>query len=257
MRLAFFLFTACVLTSASAIADSDGYQSRRTPVMQYGGYKPSDNAPVPTTQADPKDKRACCAGNGPPSWYIGVVGYVTFLKDVDIDRTAPFSDDTYTTDMGYGFGAQVGYLLTPDIRLELEIARRTNDLDKLNGQVPTLANGTYSAQKSTAYMANAYYDFHNSSNYTPYLGGGVGRAFIKAPVYYPGLQQFLKEWVLAYQFMAGVNYELETDINPIVFTFGYRYFSGQDPETKFNNAPITATYGNDSHNLELGGKFFF
>ncbi len=257
-----FAFISLIPAAWAGSFETDGsYQQHRKPVMQYGTYAPSGNAPVAQPVVDPKSKRACCVSEGPPRWYVGAVGFMVFLKDVDIDKTAsiPLATprDTYSSKLGFGFGGQVGYRITPEFRGELEVTRRTNDIDKLNGVKPTLSSGTYSSQKSNYYMVNGYYDYTNETSFTPYVGAGVGMRYTRAPVYYPNASTFLKEWTIAYQFMTGISYEVATDFNPIIFNFGYRYVTGQDAETKFKTAPIKATYNNDSHNLELGGKFLF
>lgn len=250
---------------AGSFENSDHYETRRVPSYQYGVYDPSQQ-PVPKkidATARGKNEQPCCRAGGAPRWYAGLSGFVVFLQDVGIKLESssfalPSNDDTYTTDFGFGFAAQIGYFVTPDIRAEFELAARFNDLDRLNGQSPQLNQGQYSAHTSLAYMLNGYYDFHNSSNFTPYLGAGAGVAFVKAPVQYDGYGQFLSVYTPAYQFMAGVSYMIDTGgLNPFIVHAGYRYFSGIDPEQDFKNFPITGTYSNDSHNFELGGKILF
>lgn len=253
------------------------YKARRKPIMQNGmhhqypqasspypaaqSYDIAPTARIPSTPANEKtaDKRSCCSSAKTPRWYVGFTGFVVFLRDQDLTRRSSTTTvtDTYTTDRGYAWGINAGYRITPTLRAELEYARRENDLESLNGGPPNIPNNTRALQKSNAYMANVYYDFINDSRFTPYLGAGVGMAMVKAPVKDDTFQQFFKERVLAYQFMAGVAYELDIDFNPITFNLGYRYFTGQDAETDYDQAPITGTFFNDSHNLELGGKFYF
>jgi opacity protein-like surface antigen len=243
---------------------ADGYHARRVPVMQRGAYQPSPNAPV--AQAIPGEgdgSRSCCRSNGTPRWYVGFTGFLVYLDDQDVELS-PVSflnkpKTIYTTKLGYGWGANVGYRITPEIRAEFEFARRESDTDKVIVTNP-IPPGTVSSQRSTSYMANVYYDFINSTSYIPYLGAGLGMSKVNAPIYYVagGQSTMLKEWTMSYQFMAGISYKLDLDLNPIVFNFGYRYFTGQDMEVNINGSNgAKATYFNDSHNLELGGRFYF
>jgi opacity protein-like surface antigen len=67
----------------------------------------------------------------------------------------------------------------------------------------------------------------------------------------------LKEWALGYQFMLGVNYGFRMGLTPFEVNLGYRYFTGQNGETKFKTEPGTVSFPNDSHNLELGARMYF
>ena len=94
------------------------------------------------------------------------------------------------TDSAFGGALAVGYnfhqrFLTP-VRAELEYAvfseargkrnalmRDFEDVNKLFG------NAEQRIQAQTLFV-NAYYDFHNNTAFTPYLGGGLGLAFLKS-----------------------------------------------------------------------------
>lgn len=65
------------------------------------------------------------------------------------------------------YGLAAGWYVNDNIRMELEGAYRTNDFE----------TGGRSDTWNT--MLNAYWDFHNSSSITPYLGFGAGWAFNK------------------------------------------------------------------------------
>lgn len=211
-----------------------------------------------------EDPRACCHGDGPPRWYGSLSGSAVFLQDTVINHTDPAfgGPEGQTFNTGYGISGAIGYQLFSGVRTELEIANRSNTLDKDPGATNSLPPGTSAQQSSVAIMANTYIDLHNSSNYTPYVGAGIGRAHVKNPRYYtnPGLGLTtgkIAGWTTAYQFMTGVSYEITNNFAPIYFNFGYRYFTGQDLDVKLNNAPGKFSVNNDSHNVELGLRIYF
>lgn len=110
-----------------------------------------------------------------------------------------FSKD-FDTSITYGIG--VGYHWTPNWRSDLTIERRGNSEYKMRGNYTYqqhLANvaappaygpgpttiridGTSSdatSIKSGVFMANTYYDWKNTSAFTPYIGGGIGFAYLE------------------------------------------------------------------------------
>ena len=111
-------------------------------------------------------------------------------------------------------------------------------------------------------MANGYYDYHNSTAYTPYLGAGFGVQQARNSRYYVNngtgvATPTLRGRSMAYQFMTGVSYEFETGITPMAVSLGYRYFTSPGINTHLRTAPGKFEFPNDSHNLELGGRIYF
>ena len=105
------------------------------------------------------------------------------------------------------------------------------------GVVNAPAIGTYSFSRSFAtnftisdvgsvqtwsLMANAWWDIHNSSNFTPYLGGGVGYAISSydGGAVYDGV-----DGNFAWQLGAGVDYKISEETQ---LGLGYRYFDAGD-----------------------------
>lgn len=82
-----------------------------------------------------------------------------------------------------GLGFAVGAKVNRNIRAELEIAVRGED----SVSSPYYGyDGVYSWEgvdkfsvSATSYMINGYYDFHNQSAFTPYVGLGIGMAKVK------------------------------------------------------------------------------
>ena len=209
----------------------------------------------------------CCHDNGgPPRWYAGMTGSAVFLNDVDIKHSsaAYTNPDGQKFHIGAGISGEVGYKLFSGIRTELEISQRNNTVSKDNAATNAIPAGKTVEQKSTAIMFNTYVDLHNSSSYTPYFGAGVGEVYVKNPRYYTDngtgqISDKLVAWTMGYQFMFGVNYELNTFQFPMEIGLGYRYFTGQDVKTKstLTNFPSNLSFSNTSQNIELGGRVYF
>jgi opacity protein-like surface antigen len=102
------------------------------------------------------------------------------------------------------------------------------------------------------FLANIYYDFKNTSPFTPYIGGGIGFATIYVS---QGTSNLNLLWfedddtVFAYQLGAGVGYDVSKNWT---IDLGYRYFGTSDPQ--FGNQ-FKADFG--SHNVSLGARYRF
>lgn len=88
-----------------------------------------------------------------------------------------------------------------------------------------------------ALMANAWFDLGNSTNFTPYVGGGIGYAISKfdGGAVYSGV-----DGNFAWQLGAGVNVEVSDSTS---IGLGYRYFDAGDVELTLPTpagAPTTA-----------------
>lgn len=121
----------------------------------------------------------------------------------DSDTTETGAPATLTTsyDTGWTLGAALGYNFG-NTRLEGEIAYQKADEDKASwAGVTSDATGDVSA---LSFLVNGYYDFTNSSAFTPYLSAGLGFAKIK----WAGDGYSVDDTVFAYQVGAGVGYAL-------------------------------------------------
>ena len=102
-------------------------------------------------------------------------------------------------------------------------------------------------------VLNGYYDFTNSSNFTPYVSAGLGFSKIEANDYNiigsgePDLND--DDTVFAYQVGAGVGYAVNAQFTIDV---KYRYFAAEDAKL-FETAEVEIA----SHDLLLGLRFNF
>ncbi len=124
-------------------------------------------------------------------------GAYAALKFIDsIQSTGKFSKSGDFDSLGMneysqntvGGGIFVGYDFYPQyqvpVRSELEYAIRSNmtktwdaNIDLLGKDVKASTKGEWNVQ--TLFL-NAYWDFHNSTAFTPYIGAGAGLGFIKS-----------------------------------------------------------------------------
>lgn len=169
-----------------------------------------------------------------------------------------YKNDTTKVDAklksGYAISGAVGYEFAPALRGEVEITHRNNDVKSIdvNG-VEQIARAGHTA--STAYMFNGYYDIDTGTAYTPYLGAGLGVAHVNAKSNVPGsiISVTGSDTVFAYQAMAGLEYELDTNFG----IYGeYRYFSSRKARVK-DSLGGKHRVGNDVHNFGLGLRYKF
>ena len=154
-----------------------------------------------------------------------------------------FGPGDLTFDPGFVLGGAIGYDFGNNVRLEGEIAYRSNDVDGVVG-------GSWNFS-GLSFMGNGYYDINLNSPLKPYLGGGVGFALFRSEIEVFGATSGDDDTLLAYQLMAGLGY----DINPkATITLGYRYFATAEDPT-FSVQGFESEYS--SHEFLLGARFRF
>lgn len=126
---------------------------------------------------------AFAADNG---FYLGLKFIDSIQSTGDVSRggaTTWFDVDNYTQNT-IGGGVFVGYDFYPmhqvPVRAEIEYAIRTNsetDWDLKGNAKAASLKGQWNLQ--TLFL-NAYWDFHNDTAFTPYVGAGVGMGFIQS-----------------------------------------------------------------------------
>lgn len=172
-----------------------------------------------------------------PNWYVGLHG--GWSMDDEYDATG----GDVETDGGYILGASLGYVPPTELpffnmtRYELEYTFRSNDVE---------APGTGEVEAHTA-MLNMLVDFDNQTNWTPYVGGGLGMASIEL--------DGEDDSVFAWQLMAGLDYE--PDAMPMtVWGIRYRYLGAQDADITTAGG-ATTEFEYDNHSVEATARFRF
>ena len=200
--------------------------------------------------------------------YFSVMAGGNLLEDAD--NTGGGITITSEFDTGFGFAGAGGYKYTNGIRVEGEIGYRQNDFDRLVvtndggvgvalgvGSLNGLSLDADDEVSALSFMLNGYYDFDLGSAWMPYVGGGVGLAFIDAEASVLGVTVVDDDdTVFAYQFGAGIGYVASTSqtFEEYVFTLDYRYFATADPTlTDTAGSGFDSEYS--SHYIGVGLRF--
>lgn len=187
-------------------------------------------------------------------WYASGNLGLSLVNDSDISVLG-IDIGEISFDPGFNVGGALGYDYG-SIRAEFEIAYHAWDMDEFSSPlvIPPLCpcSGPIDGDASAlSYMVNGYYDFQiTKSSVVPYLGVGIGGAYVNGDL---GLGDSDNDTVFAYQFMAGIGFE----INPLtILTLGYRYFATTDPGFDLGlGADLEATIA--SHEVNLGVRLMF
>lgn len=107
---------------------------------------------------------AMAQSSGP---YIGIGGGASWIGDADVTNNAPNTDMEFDT--GWAALIKGGYALGNGLRPELEFGLRDWGVDKANGGV-----GSDGKLRQYSIFANLLYDFLPNSNWSPYIGAGIG-----------------------------------------------------------------------------------
>ncbi len=93
-------------------------------------------------------------------------------------------------------------------------------------------------------MANGTYRFDRGGPFTPYVGGGIGFAFVEADLYRPGAPS--GDTALAYQGVAGADYEISDKIS-VGLRYNYlatmgRFHGGTEPAVTAHSVSAIARF---------------
>lgn len=182
--------------------------------------------------------------------YVGGNLGLAIANDSDVtDSTVPGITLEFEYDMGYALGGAIGYGFG-NFRIEGEIAYQTNDLDQVKALgVSVDATGDTS---SLTGLLNGYYDFNNTSPFTPYISAGVGGAKVEindVNIAESGFSNInYDHTVFAYQVGVGVAYAIKENLS---FDVKYRYFATSDLEFE------TTDFEYSSNNVYVGLRYTF
>ena len=151
---------------------------------------------------------------------------------------------TFESDEGLALGVAVGYGFGNG-RIEVEYAYQQNDLEEIELSVFGFSASEIigGETNSNSFLLNGYYDFKNTSSFTPFLSAGLGVSNVEVDS-----GGSADDTVFAYQLGAGVAYAI-TD--KFFVDLKYRYFATENPELDGFEVEYS------SHNFYLGGRFSF
>lgn len=188
-----------------------------------------------------------------------------YMKVTDAKAFDPAGNAAITSeisyDAGYSVGGAIGYDLGVNTRVELEVAYRHSDTDSLS---TTAISDKYESDISIwSLLANVFYDIELPHGFKPYLGGGVGVAFVdlkQGDLIRWGSQRLhgatnaSSDTVFAYAVGGGVAY---TVTPKVCIDAGYRYFATNDIDGSMPAPPVTFRREFASHIAQLALRYKF
>lgn len=203
----------------------------------------------------------------PTGIYFGLSGGVAFEDDFDGTLFGgPAAGQTYDIDLETGFeiGGAIGLRVAPiaggavSPRVELELSYSERDVDEINfsGNGPGAELNVDGDLSATTLMFNGFLDFNTGTKIRPYIGAGVGVAFIDYDFQYqtgPLIQaNEADDTSLAYQFIAGLEYQAS---EKLAWTLEGRYQGITDIEVdRFNTTAggvLTGSVEDDVENFSI------
>ncbi len=193
-------------------------------------------------------------------------GFIGVSIPGDSDVTTEYFNNTSTDndqvefDPGINIGGTGGFDFGY-FRVEGEISHKYSEIESITDQ-----NANFRFRNSdgnlgvTAFMANAFFDLHNETRVTPYLGGGIGFASLQLSDTRANdssgrllLYEEDDDAVFAYQVGAGVEIAINRRFS---LDLGYRYF-GTETATFDNDFDRSSSMKFESHNLAVGFRVMF
>ena len=169
-----------------------------------------------------------------------------------VSIVTPPSGQTVESEAGFIASAALGFDYTDGIRTELEYRYAANGVETVTpvgGFDPAIGPAPFPPRTSDGdvdghfILSNFYYDFRSSSRFTPFIGLGVGGAFV-------AVEGGERDAALAYQGRAGVSYAFNNgfsaDVEYVYLrTNTLRY--GPDPEDFSAAGPFDAAVDGDNY----------
>lgn len=203
------------------------------------------------------------ADSRPGPYFSGFLG-ASFAKDAtvtsyDITNDRTFSDNV-TFDPGIYTGATGGYDFG-FMRLEGELSYRNTEFDSItNNDSGERFRNVEGDLGAFAMMFNVFFDMHNPSRVTPYLGGGIGFATLHLSDTngignvqgFTHLYDDSSDTVFAAQVGAGMDVAINSRYS---LDIGYRYFITE--KGNLDGDFISSDLRFESHNAMVGFKLKF
>lgn len=106
---------------------------------------------------------------------------LTFNPNLAFAGTPP-SRQTVDAGTGYAAGGAIGFRYANGVRTELEYRYQSSDIDEVafSGGAPAASVFPDASLTAHLLMTNVIFELRNSSRLTPYIGGGVGGAWVKS-----------------------------------------------------------------------------
>ena len=172
--------------------------------------------------------------------YIGLGAGGSYQADTDITGTGTNAKADFK--LGFTGLGRMGYAFKNGLRVEVEGSYRDNGLDSLTPSGVVGATTQFD-RTNAGVMVNLAYDFHNSSNFVPTVGAGIGVAFTTSG-------QVGDRAKLAGQVMAGVGYQINDRITAFA---DYRFFATPEIDGRAFGTALSSS--NFNHSIVAGLRF--
>lgn len=171
--------------------------------------------------------------------------YASFSAGMALQSDSDFNiegnDAELSYDPGYALSAAIGADFR-DFRIEGEFGYKSVDMDQASAfGMSENVDGTVS---NLSFMGNAYLNFWNRSQVTPYLMGGVGISNVEIEVG----DSSEDEVTFAFQAGAGLSFAMSDTVS---LDLSYRYFN--TPALEINDIDVD----NANHNVMAAVRFGF
>lgn len=185
-----------------------------------------------------------------PKLDFGFVVMDTMKGEYGGDRIKSDDDDTV-----FGGGLAIGYDFSKKFNLPIRSELEFSYFSEAKGSFSK--NGHSMKQKFDigTIFANAYWDFENSTKFTPYVGAGIGMAFIDSKGNVDGRGLGSKDTTnFAWNLGTGLGFELTKDID---ISLGYRFAYLGDAKTKSSGAYQAKSEDIYMHQVNMGLRYTF
>jgi len=168
-------------------------------------------------------------------WYVSLFGGGVWMPTVEADYYG--YDYVSDPDFGYALGITVGTKVFDYLRIEGELSGTINSIDEVYSEFEDDTYDIDGSISSVYLLGNAWFDLDTGSGFTPYIGGGIGAAYVNVDL---DFSDNLDGYAFAYQLGAGVKVDVADNV---ALDLGYRYKAIPD---------ITVTeVGEDDDELDL------
>ena len=188
----------------------------------------------------------------------------SFNPDSDLSLKGAPVEGTLSYDTSFALSGAAGYDFG-NFRTDVEVGWTKADMNKLKISIPGIGSGSLPAQDSditvVPFLVNGYWDIHNTSRWTPFVGAGLGFAYLSAKSPDSNLIAVDdSDMVFAVQLGGGVSYDFTDNL---ALVGSYRFFGTSDGSFKATeklsgyNDSGTVKANVTSHQLRLGVRYTF
>jgi opacity protein-like surface antigen len=227
---------------------------------------------VPQVAANGKTRETSVTANPdkkPSKYYAALNLEYTVPENVSVESGGATGDASLAD--GIGFGLSVGYKYNDRYRTEVELSRRSHELQNIRPTSGGISRALSGQADIYTAMFNGYYDITNHTQlyfrnvpFKPYIGAGIGPAYVVGNDVSASLTDDIlgistttpttaSIWLPAGQLMAGLSYPISKALD---FDIGYRYFlMGDITGTVDGSSGDSGVFR--SHSLKLGARYNF